>query len=294
MTWREDRSAGLSGWSRASCPDSPNLGLAAIVGNPAGAALIVIALAASLASARSFSNASATVRARAWNVRNEGERDRARSPAADGPTPCLGQSNTDLCRPCNCGMGPFESAMALRAVRRRRYRVRVVVGFPQVRPPCWKHQSGKPGFTARLCAGGADVSRRRSRLPIHRANARTPRLPRFERDVVLSVAHRAVFDLVSTGGTYCMGTLESKAQSTQKGQAQSTQTKEIRRSLTRATFRTDSICHATGLRLIAGRKYRIRLDMERGRERRMVRQGHTRRRGRIRRQQETALHGVAT
>jgi hypothetical protein len=28
-----------------------------------------------------------------------------------------------------------------------------------------------------------------------------------------------------------------------------------------ATFRTNSICYATGLRLIAGRKYRIRLDM---------------------------------
>ena len=31
-----------------------------------------------------------------------------------------------------------------------------------------------------------------------------------------------------------------------------------------ATFRTDSLCQPTGLRLIAGRKYRIRLDMDEG------------------------------
>jgi hypothetical protein len=31
-----------------------------------------------------------------------------------------------------------------------------------------------------------------------------------------------------------------------------------------ATFRTDSMCHTTGLRLIAGRKYRIRIDMDPG------------------------------
>jgi hypothetical protein len=31
-----------------------------------------------------------------------------------------------------------------------------------------------------------------------------------------------------------------------------------------ATFRTDALCHATGLRLIAGRKYRIRINMDTG------------------------------
>jgi hypothetical protein len=31
-----------------------------------------------------------------------------------------------------------------------------------------------------------------------------------------------------------------------------------------ATFRTDSMCHATGLRLIDGRRYRIRLEMDEG------------------------------
>jgi len=67
--------------------------------------------------------------------------------------------------------------------------------------------------------------------------------------LALSVTHRALFDLVSTGGSYCVATPGASAQDEKLGGA---------------TFRTDSMCHATGLRLIVGRKYRIRLDMDEG------------------------------
>jgi uncharacterized protein (DUF2235 family) len=70
--------------------------------------------------------------------------------------------------------------------------------------------------------------------------------------LVLSLVHRAVFDLLSTGGTFC--------QATHRGDGQS----EPDEQLGGATFQTDAICHATGLRLIAGRQYRIRIDMDTG------------------------------
>ncbi|MGZ9271902.1 MAG: hypothetical protein ACXW6T_22490, partial [Candidatus Binatia bacterium] len=67
--------------------------------------------------------------------------------------------------------------------------------------------------------------------------------------LALSVTHRALFDLVSTGGSYCVATPGASA---------------LDETLGEATFRTDSMCHATGLRLIVGRKYRIRLVMDEG------------------------------
>jgi uncharacterized protein (DUF2235 family) len=91
--------------------------------------------------------------------------------------------------------------------------------------------------------------------------------------LIASLAHRAVFDLQSTGGEYCKATKEVKAESTKKVEAlragdrsaqkaeAATQTEMLGTGL---DFRTDSICHATKLRLVAGRKYRIRLDMDEG------------------------------
>jgi hypothetical protein len=78
--------------------------------------------------------------------------------------------------------------------------------------------------------------------------------------LAISLAHRAVFDMLSTGGAYCVATTQAKLQSTATGEGRSDQYEK----LGGATFRTDSICHATGLRLVVGRKYRIRLDMEEG------------------------------
>jgi hypothetical protein len=91
--------------------------------------------------------------------------------------------------------------------------------------------------------------------------------------LVTSLAHRAVFDLLSAGGEYCHATKEvrneaDKARQAQRGQDQSAQTLEASRLAekldAKLQFRTDSMCHATNLRLVAGRKYRIRLDMDDG------------------------------
>jgi uncharacterized protein (DUF2235 family) len=67
------------------------------------------------------------------------------------------------------------------------------------------------------------------------------------------LAHRAVFDLLSAGGHYCMATPEVK---------KAPHEKEILGA--DKPFETSSVCRATGLRLIAGRKYRIQLDMDKG------------------------------
>ena len=86
--------------------------------------------------------------------------------------------------------------------------------------------------------------------------------------LALSLVHRVVFDLLSTGGAFCQATPEVKVQSMQMVQQQPTPMvdgqSEPDEKLGGATFRTDSMCHATGLRLIAGRKYRIRIDMDAG------------------------------
>jgi uncharacterized protein (DUF2235 family) len=85
---------------------------------------------------------------------------------------------------------------------------------------------------------------------------------------VLALGHRATFDLLSAGGEFCKATDDSRDQArrTVEAQAASTGTKDgVDEKLEPpATFVTDSRCHKTGLRLVAGRKYRIRLDMERG------------------------------
>ena len=70
--------------------------------------------------------------------------------------------------------------------------------------------------------------------------------------LALSLVHRAVFDLLSTGGIFC--------KAAQKADGQSEQGEKVGT----ATFRTDSMCHATGLRLVAGGEYRIELEMDEG------------------------------
>jgi hypothetical protein len=71
--------------------------------------------------------------------------------------------------------------------------------------------------------------------------------------LAISLAHRALFDLLSTGGAYCLATGANIPTAPEQGEKLGT-----------ATFRTDSMCHATGLRLMFGGKYRIRLEMDEG------------------------------
>jgi uncharacterized protein (DUF2235 family) len=84
--------------------------------------------------------------------------------------------------------------------------------------------------------------------------------------LILSIGHRLAFDLASAGGTYCKATPEVKIQSTQRIGVPAGQKVEDRsgedEKLGPGTFRTDALCHATGLRLVSGRKYRIRLEMD--------------------------------
>jgi uncharacterized protein (DUF2235 family) len=67
------------------------------------------------------------------------------------------------------------------------------------------------------------------------------------------LAHRAVFDVLSAGGHYCTATQEVRGAPP-----------EMEFLDAGKPFETSSMCNPTGLRLIAGRKYRIQLDMDTG------------------------------
>jgi hypothetical protein len=86
---------------------------------------------------------------------------------------------------------------------------------------------------------------------------------------VLAVGHRATFDLLSTGGDYCTATPAVRGQSDSRLAQGSTPAPNGGAGADEKVglgtqFTINSMCHATGLRLVAGRNYRIRLDMENG------------------------------
>jgi uncharacterized protein (DUF2235 family) len=71
--------------------------------------------------------------------------------------------------------------------------------------------------------------------------------------IAASMVHRAAFDLLSTAGAYCRS-----AETTHETR----ETQDEKLSTNRPTVvRTDQMCNPTGLTLVAGRKYRIRLEM---------------------------------
>jgi hypothetical protein len=90
--------------------------------------------------------------------------------------------------------------------------------------------------------------------------------------LVVSLAHRAVFDVVSTGGEYCEATEEvRRIDQAQRADDRSAQMAEVAAQKEilgpgKKEFPTNAMCHATGLRLVAGRTYRIRLQMNEGPE----------------------------
>jgi uncharacterized protein (DUF2235 family) len=87
---------------------------------------------------------------------------------------------------------------------------------------------------------------------------------------ILAVGHRTMFDLLSTGGAYCKATPAVRGQSDSRlaqgsdpaADGQSGADENV--GLAPTPFAINSMCHATGLRLVAGRKYRIQLDIENG------------------------------
>jgi hypothetical protein len=80
----------------------------------------------------------------------------------------------------------------------------------------------------------------------------------------LVLAHRATFDLSNAVGTFCE--VPNGADQAAAGQQSERPANVDEKLEPAATFETNKLCQATGLRLVAGRKYRIRLDMEGGPE----------------------------
>jgi hypothetical protein len=66
---------------------------------------------------------------------------------------------------------------------------------------------------------------------------------------VLSLGHRAAFDLLSAGGAYCTADMKDPGEEKLDSPKM---------------FATKSICHATGVWLVEGGTYRIRIDMDEG------------------------------
>gem|GEM_PF-3652763 len=65
---------------------------------------------------------------------------------------------------------------------------------------------------------------------------------------VLSLGHRAAFDLLSAGGAYCKSSINDPGEE----------------KLGSSSFKTNSMCQATELRLVEGGTYRIQIDMDEG------------------------------
>jgi hypothetical protein len=63
--------------------------------------------------------------------------------------------------------------------------------------------------------------------------------------IILSLAHRTTFDLLNTVGMFC-----------------SSATRATDENLPQATISTSSICNPTGITLVAGRSYRLQLEMQ--------------------------------
>jgi uncharacterized protein (DUF2235 family) len=89
--------------------------------------------------------------------------------------------------------------------------------------------------------------------------------------LVGSIVHRAAFDLMSSRGEYCEATKEVKDLSRDYAQAQkkgpqsgqaAVEGIQLERLGPGLEFQLSTMCHATGLQLVAGRQYRIRLDID--------------------------------
>jgi hypothetical protein len=259
-----DRAGGPVGWTlgliKGFLPGLAEPWLTALVRNPAGAALVVVALFASLGFS-GFLRKRICDRARgAWNVRT-----RVRGVAVDRLRP-TGQRHALA----TATLIFVILAIAARALSSPPWLFVLFVSsaiacglgwaFRRFVRPAGRTNPATPGF---LLNFARVVRTSPAAVQAYRFVARTLAPMAFlalTAALAIAVTHRALFDLLSTGGDYCVATAEAKILSGPKMKPQSAQDEK----LGGATFRTDSMCHATGLRLIAGRKYRIRLDMNEG------------------------------
>ena len=259
-----DRAGGPVGWTlgliKGFLPGLAEPWLTALVRNPAGAVLVVVALFASLGFS-GFLRKRICDRARgAWNVRT-----RVRGVAVDRLRP-TGQRHALA----KATLIFVILAIAARALSSPPWLFVLFVSsaiacglgwaFRRFVRPAGRTNPATPGF---LLNFARVVRISPAAVQAYRFVARTLAPMAFlalTAVLAIAVTHRALFDLLSTGGAYCVATAEAKILSGPKMKPQSAQDEK----LGGATFRTDSMCHATGLRLIAGRKYRIRLDMNEG------------------------------
>lgn len=264
-----DRSGGAVGWTigliKGFVPGFAEPWLTAIIRNPSGAALVVIGLLASLGLS-GFLQRRICDRARAaWNVR-----------------PKVGKITLDR-------LAPTGQRHAL---------AKATLVFVVFAIGAWA-LNAKPWLIAAFAAaaivfGGWWAYRRKNRAP--RMNAANPnallwlaRKARTSKDAVrayrfvaqtlapavflvvsglllAALAHRLTFDLVSAGGEYCKATEDVRSEATkqvaQKAADPSAPAVEAEILESGRDLRTDAMCHATGLRLVAGRQYRVRLDLD--------------------------------
>ena len=251
-----DRAGGPVDWTlgliKGFLPGLAEPWLTALVRNPAGAALVVVALFASLGFSGLLRKRICDRARGAWNVQM-----RVSGVAIDRLRP-TGQRHALA----NATLIFVVLAIAARALSSPPWLFLLFVcsaiacglgwAFRRFVRPAGRTNPATPGFLlnfARL------VRTSPATVLGYRFVARTLAPMAFlavTAALAISVAHRSLFDLVSTGGAYCVATPGTNIQSAQD------------EKLGPATFRTDSMCHATGLRLIVGRKYRIRLDMDEG------------------------------
>jgi uncharacterized protein (DUF2235 family) len=244
-----DRAGGPTGWAigliEGLLPGLAKPWLDAVVRNPAGATLIITGLLASLAFS-AFLQRRISDRARAaWNVRSQ-----ANGPELDR-LPLPGQRHALVTGAIVFGAlaagvwlleggksSPLFDFLALLFGA-------CVVSRCVKRGPASTFDPARPGFLLGLArkARQSDIA-----VACYRFVARTVAPAAFLflcAIFVTSLAHRAMFDLLSTGGRYCHSTLKTEGEKLGTGEI----------------FHTSSMCHATGLRLVAGREYRIRLEM---------------------------------
>jgi uncharacterized protein (DUF2235 family) len=274
VTDLNDRAGGPVGWTlgliKGFLPGVAAPWLTAVVRNPAGAALIVVGLIASLGLS-AFLQRRIGDRARAaWNVR-----PRVGSIQLDRLAP-TGQRNALA----KATLVFIAVAIGARVLSDDRWLFNLFAGAALVFGLWWAFRRYRP-------AGSVDPTNPNTFLLIAR-KARTSKpavrayrfvaqklAPAFFLAVsgllVVSLAHRAVFDLLSTGGKYCKATEEVRNESEKTVQAQKTADRSAQKAAPQTEmlgpgldFRIGSMCHATKLRLVAGGKYRIRLEVNEG------------------------------
>jgi uncharacterized protein (DUF2235 family) len=271
-----DRAGGPVGWSlgliKGFLPAIAAPWLNAVIRNPAGAALIALGLIASLGLS-GFLQRRICDRARAaWNVRPKAGGMQLDRLAPVGQRHALAKATLVF----------IVFAIGAWVLSDQRWLFICFAGAAVLFGSWWAFRRWRPAQSVDPANPDALLLMARK----VRTSERAVRLYRFVAQklapaaflvvsgiVVASLAHRATFDLLSTAGEYCKATEEVKSESNKKIQAGVTTERSAAQAAAAIEtemlgsgldFQIDSICHATRLRLVEGRRYRIRLEMPEG------------------------------